>query len=218
MSASQTVTTPTVGNLNTNALVPGYTKQGFSYARSAIFGFAEGKDIWIGRGAILLSKASEYIEIPFRLVEDAALIAINALGSFFNEGCSKNLNGHLTNCVLSDIKDVAIVWLLSWSTMIKVFTVIYHLSSIFDSKGHDFGNLKKEQLEAYYEMGVIRKHGYNNIQKLKESKLDIPAPEGYYQKLASATQAEFEALLLAAQNKLATDAAERRAKLEEQKA
>lgn len=87
-----------------NCLVPGHVQQPFSYFRSALYDnakkYAEVKGktspqaITVIGSVALLSKVSEFIELPFKIIEDVALTIINLIGAIFNKEC----RGHLKEC------------------------------------------------------------------------------------------------------------------------
>ncbi|NGX41938.1 MAG: hypothetical protein K940chlam7_00212 [Chlamydiae bacterium] len=160
--------------MNTLNLTPGYVTQGFSVARAELFHAAEWANekhhvagYIAGVTAKLLSKGTEYLELPVRIIEDVALTIINLVGATFKEGCRKNL-GHCFRCLGKDFYDSLITAPIVCIHWLTAAVAGYHIVNAI----YDF-NPKLQQTEDYhrvdfYRVQVMRKHGHEALKSLDD--------------------------------------------------
>lgn len=172
---------------NINYLVPGYTEQGFSYARSQLY-----------EGVVLLKKKQELLgtismpvvyvintafslclELPIKLIEDVALTLINLFGAVFNEKCRK----HLSECMFQLFVDITKVipviiiaapFILPLPPHLKLASA--GLSALIAANigvkmiGHllDPQQVAHFCLIPFYRTQAIRIHGYADVSKFEK--------------------------------------------------
>lgn len=150
-------------------LVPGYTVQGFSCLRSKIYETAEKiqpkhpvPKFMVGFTAVILSKTTEYVEIPFRLVEDIALGLINLVGAIFSKGCRQNLNGYMGKCFAMDVMDILLLTYVAFVPPTLLLVAAYHFLEA--ALQHDVKKLKDGQENVYDQIKALRKFDYKSLQ------------------------------------------------------
>ncbi len=158
--------------MDTSILIPGYTKQGFSWTRSKLYRGAariDNKNGVVGHvaGATvkILSKASESVEVPIRTIEDIALFMINLVGATFSKGCRKNMNYNVC-CLGKDLCDIAMTALIISSKFLIQVVVIYHICTAILNGANNAKEKSDYNMKRFYRVRAIRKHGYSTVQRL----------------------------------------------------
>lgn len=181
-----------------NYLVPGYTQQQFSSFRSLLYSKVEHYDrakvsleaIACIAPIVIISKASEFIEIPIKLIEDMALTLINLVGSLFCIEC----RGHLKECawqISVDLGYFSYIALIAGLVAITVLspptagTALVMAGSIFTStvilgghcliEGLNVRNMANYHRIFYYRTEAIRQCGYRKVEKAEKHKLRFSA-------------------------------------------
>lgn len=158
--------------MDTSILKPGYTIQGFSYARSKLYqgaAWIDNKNGVLGHAAgatvKILSKASEYVEVPIRTIEDIALFMINLVGVTFSKGCRKNMNYNV-RCLGKDLWDIAVTALIISSKFLIQVVVIYHICTAILNGANNAKEKSDCNMKRFYRVQAIRKHGYSTVRRL----------------------------------------------------
>lgn len=182
-----------------NYLVPGYTQQAFSWGRSAFFDYereflyknrlSDGANLGVKFITIHVSMVSEFVELPFKIIEDIAFSIINLIGSLFKEECQR----HLKECgwqLLGDLgyalfpalitAQIALIIFLSSQgagpilcslTATFLFLVDFSMITPLTTLAELNTNMGDYHRIYWWRVEAIRQCGYEKVEKLEKGGL-----------------------------------------------
>jgi len=148
----------------TNPLFPGHTQQAFSLFRAGLYAGVvpiKEKNPLLGKSVqvltYLLSKGTEYLEVPIRTIEDVALTAINLAGALFSTTCQKNL----PNCVVflaADVLDLGTTALVLYFPLLRTITIAYHILCALNEMSADPSVISNNMLMPFDRIKLQREN------------------------------------------------------------